>query len=226
MTFAFVTGGSRGIGRATALELARRGVDVGLLGQRSLALDEVKAALETLGRWGGHFEADLADPEQTRRISFRLSQLEGIDLFIHAAGVIQRDPVAELDEAEWRKQLEINLTAPLLLSRAVLKGMLRRRSGRILFVSSISATMATPTQSAYNASKAGLTMAMRCLAEELKDTGLMTAAVLPGAVDTDMLRGSSFAARMGPEEVARTLAFLALDASVAHNGATIEMFGV
>jgi NAD(P)-dependent dehydrogenase (short-subunit alcohol dehydrogenase family) len=104
--------------------------------------------------------------------------------------------------------------------------MLARRSGRVLFVSSISADLGTKAQAAYNTSKAGLVASMKCLAEELADTGVLTMALLPGAVDTAMLTGSAFPPRMSAEDVARTLVFYALDASSAHNGARIEMFGI
>jgi 3-oxoacyl-[acyl-carrier protein] reductase len=103
--------------------------------------------------------------------------------------------------------------------------MRERKRGRILFVASISSTLGTKGQSAYCASKWGVLGLMKSLAEELSDTGLMTAAVLPGSVDTHMLQGSGFAPRMSAEDVARTLVFLALDAPLAHNGAVIEMFG-
>ena len=131
-----------------------------------------------------------------------------------------------LDPESVRRQFEVNLLAPFSLAQSVLPHLLEMRRGRILFVSSISSESPTPLQAAYNASKAGLTMMMRCLAEELRDTGVMTAAVLPGAVDTDMLRGSGYKARMTAGEVAKAIAYLALDASPAHNGSTLEMFGI
>ncbi len=104
--------------------------------------------------------------------------------------------------------------------------MLKRGSGRVLHVASISATLGSRDQAAYNASKWGLVGFAKSLAEELRDTGLMTVAVLPGSVDTDMLQGSSYPPRMTPGEVAQTLVHYALDAPLAHNGSVIEMFGV
>ena len=148
------------------------------------------------------------------------------DAIVHNAGVIERALVQQMSDRLWDDQLEINLTAPLRITRAFLPGMIEAGKGRIVFVSSISAVLGTKYQSAYHAAKAGLLGAMKCLAEELSDTGVSTMAILPGAVKTEMLEGSGFPARMTPEEVARTLAFYALDPSTAHNGCRIEMFGI
>jgi len=139
---------------------------------------------------------------------------------------VERALVHEQTDDLWDRHFEVNVTAPMRLTRALLPGMLTRNSGRILFVSSISAVFGTRSQSAYNASKAAGLAFMRCLAEELSPTQLSTMAVLPGAVDTDMLLGSGYAPQMSAEDVARTLFFYATDPSRAHNGAAVEMFGV
>jgi 3-oxoacyl-[acyl-carrier protein] reductase len=99
------------------------------------------------------------------------------------------------------------------------------RLGRFVFIGSISATLGSPGAAAYAASKWGLSGFVKSLAEELKDSGLMATALLPGAIDTDMLKGGPFPPRMTAEEVAKTVEFLALDAPIAHNGALVEMFG-
>jgi 3-oxoacyl-[acyl-carrier protein] reductase len=98
--------------------------------------------------------------------------------------------------------------------------------GAIINVGSISSTLGTATQSVYNASKWALVGFTKSLALEISNTRALTVVVLPGAVDTDMLKGSGYAPRMTPEEVALTLVHYALDAPLAHNGAVIEMFGV
>lgn len=227
MSRAVITGASRGVGRATALALAERGVEVVLLGRSQPHLEETRALVAARG---GHAEivvCELADREAVEDAARRIAaSAEAPRAIVHAAGVVERAPVTELSDVSWDYQLAVNLTAPFLLTRALLPSMLEARRGRVLFVSSISAGLGTAAQSAYNVSKAGLVAFMRCLAAELSDTGLLTAAVLPGSIDTDMLVGSGFAPRMTAEEVARTLTFLALDASPAHNGATLEMFGV
>lgn len=174
-----------------------------------------------------HFELDLLDAEATFRVAEQcLAELGPPNVLIHVAGVVERALIHQMTPSVWQSQMEINLHAPFRLTHAFLGEMRRSGRGRILFVSSISAVLGSAGQAAYNASKAGVLGLMRCLAEEIKDTGLMTAAVLPGAVDTDMLKGSGYQARMSASEVAGTLLFLGIDASPAHNGACIEMFGV
>lgn len=218
-----MSGASRGIGRATALGLAARGLKVALLGRQSDAQRETETLLAGRGR---HFECELTNAASIAEASAAiLRDLGAPSIVVNNAGIIERAPVAACTDESWERQLEVNLTAPFRITRAFLPSMLARRSGRILYVSSISATSGTREQSAYNASKWGLCGLMKCLAEELTDTGLMTCALLPGAVDTDMLAGSRWPARMSVEDVAKTLCFYALDASPAHNGALIEMFG-
>lgn len=148
------------------------------------------------------------------------------ELVIHNAAIVRRAPLEQTSDAQWDEQLEVNVSAPFRLTRALLPSMKAEGRGRILFVSSISAVVGSACQAPYNASKAALVALMRCLAEELSDTALMAAALLPGAIDTEMLRGSGYPARMTAEEVASTLVYYGLDAPRSHNGAVIEMFGV
>ena len=144
---------------------------------------------------------------------------------IHNAGIATRTRIEDTSYSSWQLQLEVNLSAPFVLTRALLPAMRARGSGRFVFVASISATMGTANLSAYCASKWGVVGFMKSLAAELSDSGLMACAVLPGSVDTQMLEGSGFPARMSAEAVAQTLLHYALDAPLAHNGASIEMFG-
>lgn len=227
MSIAAITGSSRGIGRAAAVELAARGLKIITVGRAaSEEAGSLRRELQTREAFYGHIEVDLTDPSSVAAAAEELRCVRGLEVFVQAAGIIERASIAELDPASVRRQFEINLLAPFSLTQAVIPHFTEMRRGRILFVSSISSETPTPLQSAYNASKAGLTMMMRCLAEELRDTGVMTAAVLPGAVDTEMLRGSGFPPRMTAAEVAKAIAYLALDASLGHNGSTLEMFGI
>ena len=172
-------------------------------------------------------EADLRRGEAIERAASAYLQACGApDVVIHNAGIAARTSVEETSLASWEEQLAVNLSAPFTLTRALLPAMRARRTGRILFVASISSTLGTANLSGYCATKWGLLGLMKSLASELSDSGLMTCAVLPGSVDTQMLVGSGFPARMSPAAVAQTLLHYAFDAPLAHNGASIEMFGV
>ncbi len=227
-TFAVVTGASRGIGRATALAFARRGVALALLGRASAALDRTLAECRAAGAPSARAVlVDFADLSATERAARELLASVGVPhVVVHNAGMVQRKSVEELSVADWQRELSVNLSAPFALTHGLLPAMRARGSGRILFVGSISSTLGTRRQSAYAASKWGLIGFMKSLAEELSDSGLMTAAVLPGSVDTEMLAGSGFPPRLTAEDVARSLLHLAFDAPLAHNGGVVELFGV
>lgn len=228
MTRVLITGTSRGIGRATAIACAARGTELGLLGRPSKAQRETtELCLKAGARRVLELPADaaLAGELEKAAAEFLLS-CGPPDALIHNAGIAARTSIEETTLESWDDQLRVNLTAPFVLTRALLPAMRARRTGRIVFVGSISSTLGTANLSAYCASKWGLVGLMKSLAEELKDSGLMTCAVLPGSVDTQMLVGSGFPARMSADDVARTLVHYAFDAPLAHNGASIEMFGI
>src|SRR5690606_14687696 len=135
-------------------------------------------------------------------------------------------PLRELTLESYRRQMDTNLLGAIWLTRALLPAMLRDGRGRIVNVGSISGTVGSRLQCVYNASKWALTGFTKSLAEELSETDVTVVIVHPGGVDTEMMVGSPFRPRMSPSEVAQTLAYFALDAPRAHNGAVIEMFGV
>lgn len=227
MSLVVLTGASRGIGRAAALQLAQRGEKLALIGRPSVALEQTLKALAELDAVVTTYACDLADPAQIQAAADAVLSWGGApDAVIHNAGVLKRGSVGELSVDAWNEQLAVNLSAPFLLTRALLPAMLASKRGRFVFVSSISATLGTANASGYNASKWGLTGFVKSLAEELSNTGLTAIAVLPGSVDTGMLQGTGFAPRMSADAVASTLLHYALDAPLAHNGAAIEMFGI
>jgi NAD(P)-dependent dehydrogenase (short-subunit alcohol dehydrogenase family) len=225
---AIVTGASRGIGRAAALSLSARGVALVLLGRPSAELDQARRACLDAGAPRAHtVHADLSDLQAVDRAAVEALAGHGApQIVVHNAGEVHRAAVEQLSLADWQHEISLNLSAPFALTRALLPAMRRQGRGRILFVASISSTLGTAGQSAYCASKWGVLGFMKSLAAELSDSGLMTCALLPGSVSTRMLEGSGFPARMSPEDVARTLTFLALDAPLSHNGAVVEQFGV
>ncbi len=222
-----ITGASRGIGRATALACAARGAELGLLGRPSTLQQSSAESCRKAGA-GRVLElaADATQVEQLERAAGEfLATFGAPDAIIHSAGVALRSSIEATTVASWHEQLQVNLSAPFVLTRALLPAMRARGKGRIVFVGSISSTLGTANLAGYCASKWGLIGLMKSLAAELTDSGLMTCAVLPGSVDTEMLVGSGFPARMSPESVAQTLVHYAFDAPLAHNGGSIEMFG-
>ncbi len=225
---AVVTGASRGVGRATALAFARRGLAVGLVGRESNELEQTRLlALENGAPEVRTWFVDLADTRATEAAGRRIAaEAPHVEVLVHNAGLAHRTRVEETSTESYEAQIAVNLSAPFVLTRELLPAMRRRARGRIVHVGSISGTLGTPRLAAYCASKWGLIGLMKSLAEELKDSGLMTVAVLPGSIDTRMLEGSGFPPRMTPDEVAQTISYFSLDAPLAHNGSVIEMFGV
>jgi len=223
---AVVTGAGRGIGRATALALAERGLDVALLGRHVDDLAIVASDIVRVGRRALVLQCDVTDGEQVVGARDRtLAELGTPAVVVNNAGVVRRAFIHETSEAEWDEVIAVNLRGPFLITRAFLPSMLTAKAGRFVMVSSISATLGTKRQASYCASKWGLNGFTKSLAEELRGTGLMTLSVMPGAVDTDMLEGSNFPAQMAPEEVARVIVHAGLDAPPSMNGSAIEMFG-
>ena len=228
MKSVLITGASRGIGRATAIACAKRGTQLGLLGRASSELREASVWCANSGAARVlALHADAARAEELERAAHEFVAAFGApDAIVHNAGIAGRTSVEDTTLASWEEHLRVNLTSTFVLTRALLPAMRARGTGHIVFVGSISSTLGTANLSAYCASKWALVGFMKSLAAELSDSGLMTCAVLPGSVDTEMLAGSGFPARMSPDTVAQTLVHYALDAAIAHNGASVEMFGV
>lgn len=224
---AVVTGASRGIGRATAVALARRGLSLALLGRESALIDEVRGELGALGAHARLFACDVGDPgEVDAACAALLDELGAPEVVVNNAGIVRRGTLIEETDVEaWDDVMAINLRGPFLVTRALLPAMKRAGRGRFVHVASISSTIGCPRNASYAASKWGLLGFSKSLAEELRGSGLLSVAVLPGSVDTDMLRGSGFEPQMTPEDVARTIEHLALDAPAALNGAAVELFG-
>jgi 3-oxoacyl-[acyl-carrier protein] reductase len=221
-----VTGAGRGIGRAVAIDLARRGCDVGLLGRTVESLAETVQTVAGIGRRAVAIACDVSVGADVERAAAKvLGELGVPDVVVANAGIVHRAPVADMREGDWDRVLDVNLKGTFLTARAFLAPMLAKKRGRIVALGSISGTLGTANLSAYCASKWGTVGFMKSLAEELRGTGLQAMSVMPGSVDTDMLKGSGFAPAMTAEDVARTVTFLALDAPDAMNGSSVEVFG-
>lgn len=222
-----LTGSSRGIGRATAIALGKRGARLALLGRESSTQRTTLHLLDGLSIEYRFYQVDLQVPDQILAATQRLLETQGVPhAVVNNAAVIERQPIVSTSTADWDRQLAVNLRAPFLLVRALLPSMLNNKTGRFVQVASIAATVGTARASAYCASKWGLVGFTKSLAAELTDTGLSAVAILPGSVDTEMLDGSGFIPRMTADEVAQTITHFALSAPIAHNGASIEMFGI
>ncbi|MHB8420138.1 MAG: SDR family NAD(P)-dependent oxidoreductase [Myxococcales bacterium] len=222
---AVVTGGGRGIGRAAALALASEGAHLVLAARTEAEIGRVQREIAANG---GEARAIRCDVSRAGEVRALFAELGPVDLLVNNAGVVVRRPLAELDEADWDRTLDVNLKGAYLCSRAALSGpsgMLARKGGRIVNVGSISSTLGTPLLTAYCASKWGLLGLTKALAEELREAGVFVAAVLPGSVDTAMLAGSGFAPAMQPEDVAKVVAYLCAEAPFAMTGAGVELFG-
>src|ERR671936_1889536 len=174
---ALVTGASRGIGRAIALELARAGASV-MLGYRSDA-DEAEAAAQEAG--GRAVRADVSDPDEARRLVEEAGEL---DLLVNNAGLTRDGLIARMPDEDWRDVLETNLSGAFYTCRAAVRTMMRRRAGAIVNVSSIVGLHGNPGQTNHSAPQAGIIGFTKALARELAPRGVRANVVAPGYVDT------------------------------------------
>lgn len=227
MALAVVTGAGSGIGRATAIALAARGLDVALVGRTDAGLRETGAEVERAGRRALVVIADVGSGAQVRRAAGEVTAAMGTPaVVVNNAGIAgRRAHVEDTEEAEWDAVMAPNLKGVFLVTRAFLPAMRAARSGRFVTIASISATLGTAGLAPYCASKWGAVGFTKSLAEELRGTGLQAMSVLPGSVDTPMVAVGGFAPQMSPGDVARVVVFAALDAPDAMNGSSVECFG-
>lgn len=187
---ALVTGAGRGIGRAIALAFAREGAKVAVAARTQSELDEVVAQIKEQGREAVAFTVDLTDRGAPARLAADVKgQLGPIDILINNSGLgssANPKPVVDFDDDFWDRSLAINLTAPYLLSKAVLPDMLARKSGRIITTASINSRIGSIHGAAYAASKHGVLGLMRVLAMEVAGEGITVNCICPGPVKTVM----------------------------------------
>jgi len=179
-----ITGASSGIGAALARELGRAGHTLTLVARRRALLDDLAAEL---GNTTLVVEHDLANPDTATAWLATAEAAHGpIDVLVNNAGMENTGPTIAADPAVFRKMIDLNLTTPLLLARALLPAMTARGSGMIINVASVAALVAPPMQAYYGATKAGLAMFSETVRGELAGTGVHVLTVYPGPVKTAM----------------------------------------
>jgi 3-oxoacyl-[acyl-carrier protein] reductase len=213
---ALVTGASRGIGKAIAAELARAGASV-IVGYRSGSEGAEAVAMEIGGR---AVQADVANPEDAKRL---IEEAGDLDILVNNAGLTRDTLLARMSDDDWRAVIDTNLGGAFNTCRAAVRGMMRRRSGSIVNISSIVGLRGNPGQTNYSASKAGIIGFTKALARELGSRGVRVNVVAPGYVSTrltdviaDELKEQMLAAtplgRFGdPEDIAAAVRFLCSD---------------
>lgn len=236
---AVVTGGSRGIGRAIALRLAESGADVALIyAGNQAAADETAQQVRELGVRAMAVQCDVSDAQQAAAAIKQIrAELGPIDILVNNAGITRDGISLRMKPDDFRRVIDVNLTGAFLMAQAAMSDFVRRRSGRIINISSASGLMGNAGQANYSAAKAGMIGLTKTLARELTGRGVTVNAVAPGFVKTEMTAAMNEAAlseclksvpmgRMAePEEIAEAVAFLASDRAAYITGTVLSVNG-
>lgn len=233
---ALVTGATGGIGEAIARALHARGATVAITGRREAELARVAESL------GGvrviTAPADLADPAAPAALVERIEgEAGGLDILVNNAGFTRDMLALRMGDADWAAVLEVDLTAPFRLARAALRGMMKRRHGRIISIASIVGVTGNPGQANYAAAKAGLIGMSKALAQEVASRGVTVNCIAPGFIATPMTEAltaeqtAALAARIPlgrlgqPADIAAACLYLASDEAGWVTGATLHVNG-
>jgi 3-oxoacyl-[acyl-carrier protein] reductase len=232
---AVVTGASGGIGSAIARALSRSGAAIALSGTRVDVLESVAREMHGESRV---FAADLAEAAAAERLIRAVEDaFGGVDILIHNAGITRDGLVLRMSDAGWQHVLDVNLTAGFRLARAALRGMMKRRWGRIVGITSVVGVTGNAGQSNYAASKAGMIGMIKSLAQEVATRGITANCVAPGFIESEMTRsladdrkaailGAIPAGRAGtPDDVAAAVLFLASSEASYVTGHTLHING-
>jgi 3-oxoacyl-[acyl-carrier protein] reductase len=232
---ALVTGATRGIGKAIAQQLAAQGVKV--IG--TATSDSGAASItEYLAAQGEGLTLNVADEANIQAVLAHIDNHYGqLDILVNNAGITRDNLLMRMKEDEWDSVLDTNLKSVFRLCKGVMRGMMKRRSGRIINISSVVGTTGNPGQTNYCAAKAGLVGFTKALAKEIAARGITVNCVAPGFIDTDMTKSLTDeqkqaifsnipAARLGqPDEIAAAVVFLASPGAAYITGETIHVNG-
>ncbi|MEW6287854.1 MAG: 3-oxoacyl-[acyl-carrier-protein] reductase [Chloroflexota bacterium] len=236
---AVVTGGSRGIGRAVALEFAARGAAVVVNYNKSPeAAEEVVKKIQEAGGKAAAFQADVSDFKQAEAlIKFAVETFGDLSILVNNAGITRDTLIMMMSETDWDAVINTNLKSTFNCSKAAVKHMMRKRYGRIINMASVAGQMGNAGQTNYSASKGGQIAFTKALAREVASRNITVNAIAPGFVDTEILDAMSpetleaalkmvpLGRKAKPEEVAYAAAFLASDQAAFITGQVLAVDG-
>ncbi|MEW6131798.1 MAG: 3-oxoacyl-ACP reductase FabG [Pseudomonadota bacterium] len=235
---ALVTGASRGIGRACALALAKEGAAVIGTATSDKGAEAIGAYLHEAGAKGRGMKLDVTIAAEVDAVIDAIEKDFGaVTILVNNAGITRDNLLMRMKDEEWDEIMATNLTSVFRLSRAVLRGMMKARAGRIISIASVVGAMGNAGQTNYSAAKAGIMGFTKSLAREVGSRNITVNCVAPGFIDTDMTRALPEAQRQAllghiplgrlgaAEDIAQAVAFLAGDKAAYITGATLHVNG-